>query len=152
MNKFFKIIFCTLSIVFSQVALSSSSNDMNFDTETLENESYFLDNTIANGRSRLNEWKVLKGLAGLLIGTKCFLAGSTGTIFFLMFPDKLLSEMIPPFIISSPVEKLLTNRLVWLSLSSTLTIFSLWLLKRSVANVYYGFNGTEDNIEYCNEC
>ena len=150
MNKFFYITVCTLGIVFSQAALSS--HDMNFDNRNFNQEFNSLDNIIARnrkGRGKLNEWKVLKGLAGLWIGTQGFLSCGTGTLFFLVCPP--LSDTELPFTDLSLAGKLIRNRFLWISLFSSLTAFSLWLLKRSVANIYYGFNGTENDIEYGNE-
>ena len=124
--------------------ISSSSlddmDDMDFDIQTLKEERY-----------HLNEWKVLKGLAGLWLGTKLFFFGGKGSIVLLTIPDHLLSDMIPPAAALSRVGKLLTNRFLLLSLCSTLTVFSLWMLKKSVANIYQGWYGTENNIEHFDE-
>lgn len=129
--------------------LSSSFHD--FDTQNFNQEFDSLDNIIARNkrrRGKLNEWRVLKGLAGLFIGTKCFLAGSIGTIILLIIPNAPPSnnKSIPTDL--SLIKNLIARRFLWLSLFGSLTAFSLWLLKRSVANIHYGFNGAENNIEY----
>jgi hypothetical protein len=100
----------------------------------------------------VNEWKIAKGLIGLWVGTKLFLFGSNGVLFLLICPDHILSEIIPSSSASSsPIQKFLTNRLLWLSLSSALTASSLWILKKSISNLYEGFYGTEDTMEYFEE-
>ena len=101
-----------------------------------------LNDIIAKQRFSSNGWKVAKGLVGLWFGIKFFFCGSIG-VFFSIIPDPSTSQSSATL---SPIEKFLTNRFLWLSLSSTLTIFSLWLLKKSATNLYQGLYGIEDTI------
>lgn len=121
--------------------------EMDLYIKDLEEEEAFLNET-ANQGSSVDGWNVLKGVAGLWIGTNLFCFGGKGVLISLTFPDHILSEMLSrsstPL---SPVEKLLTNRLLWLSLSGALTVFSLWILKKSATKLYKGLCGREDIME-----
>jgi hypothetical protein len=114
-----------------------------------EDENVFLNDEIANERYSFNGWKIVKGLAGLWIGKEFFFCGSKGVLFLILCPDHILSDIVSQsFTPVSPVEKFLTNRFLWLSLSSTLTVFSLWVLKKSAINLYKGLHAAEDTMEY----
>lgn len=153
-NIFFSLLILSSSLIYStdikinvkkkeelqplhEQKISSSYLDeeaMDFDIQTPQNE---------------RRWKIVKGLAGLWLGTKFFFCGSKGVLFLLVCPNDMLSKVISrSFTISSPVEKLLTNRFLWLSLCGTLTAFSLWILQKSATNLYQGVCATEDTIEY----
>lgn len=122
--------------------------EMDLYIEDLEEEEAFLSDMTAHQRSAVDGWDVLKGVAGLCIGTKIFSFGGKGVLMSLMLPDHILAQMLSRSSATlSPAEKLLTNRFVWLSLSGTLTVFSLWILKKSATKLYKGLYGTEDIME-----
>lgn len=124
-----------------------SQDEEEMDLEDWEEEA-FLNNMMTNERPPANGWKIIKGLAGLWAGTQFFFGGSKGTLLLLMCPDNVLSETILGSCKTlSPVEKFLTNRVLWISLCGTLTVFSLWLLKKSADNLYQGLYATEDTID-----
>lgn len=122
--------------------------EMDLYIQALEEEEA-LNGAFDNQKCSSNGWNIIKNLAGLLIGTKFFFCGSKGVLFFAVCPDHILSDMISRSSITlSPVEKFLTNRFTWISLCSTLTVFSLWILKKSVTNLYKELYPTEDAMEY----
>jgi hypothetical protein len=116
---------------------------MNFDIQ----EEDFLHN-MENQKVSVNGWKIFKGLAGLWFGTKCFFIGSKGALVALSFPEHIISQLIESPESLSPMEKLLTNRGLWLTLCGSLTVFSLWVLKKSADNLYQGISNTEDTLEF----
>lgn len=109
----------------------------------------FLRNT-NNREISLNEWKLFKGLAFLWLGTKCFFTGSKGVMYLALYPDHGISQMLisasAPSL--SPLDKFVTKRFIWISLFSTLTAFSGWVLKKSAENLYQGIYDTEDILDF----
>lgn len=111
-------------------------NQMDLYLQRLEDQYLFLNNQ----KSSFNGWKIFKGFAGLYIGANSLIYGGAGIAMTLACPPDLLPDDLE----LSPSGQLLTNRYFWLSLSGTLTVFSLWVLKRSLNNLYEGLNGAED--------
>jgi len=140
-----------LQPLYEQEIYSSSleEEDVDFDIQALEEENAYLNHIIANGRHSSNGWKVLKGIAGLCLGTKLFSFGSTGVAFSLLSPDHIWSDLISQSSTTlSPIEKILTNRSFWLSLCGACTALSVVILKKSADNLYQGLYKTEDTLEY----
>jgi len=129
-------------------SLSSEEEEIDFDTQDFEEEIFF-NNSIANERYSVDGWKVVIGLAGLWLGTKFFFFGSKGAFFLLMSPDHISNIISRSSNALSPMEKLLTNRPVCLSLCSTLIIFSLWILEKSADSLYQGLYTTKRNDVTC---
>jgi hypothetical protein len=103
---------------------------------------------IANQRHSFDEWKVTNGVIGLLVGVPFFFSSIEGVLFLLMCPDKILSRITSSSATSSPIKNFLTNRFLLLSLCTALSASSVWIIKKSISNLYQGFYGTEDTMEY----
>ena len=112
-------------------------DDIDFDINTFKRENDFF-----NNKKSLDKWKLFKGVAELWFGSKLFFVSSQRIVFLLMSPDNVWSKVI-----SSSTKNAITDRPFWLFVSSTLTVFSLWILKNAAINLHEGLCPTVDTIE-----
>jgi hypothetical protein len=152
-NIFFNLLILSSNLTYSadiKINVKNDEKSMNGHLQTFEQENDFLNDTTPDETFNPHGWKVLKGLAGLWLGTEFFFLGGQGIIVLLILPDHIWSGMISSSRVAalSPAKKILTNRFFWISLSSTLTVFSLWILKKSATNLYQGLCA-ENTIENC---
>lgn len=101
----------------------------------------------SNQQASVNGWKIFKGIAGLILGIKCFILGGNCILISLILPQDCIYKIIQSTEISSPMKKILTHRVAWLSLSSLFTAFSGWIIAKSATSLHDGFNVAEETTE-----
>ena len=130
---------------YQQKRSSAPLEEKNIDFDIQEKE--FLHN-MESQKVPVNGWKIFKGLVGLWFGAKCFFIGGRGALIALTFHEDIISRLTESSESLSPMEKFLTSRGLWLTLSCSLTVFSLWMLKKAADNLYQGISNTEDTLEF----